>query len=165
MRYVVFLTAAFALGAVTAGTASARSAKAASRSVTMHLVEKSVGFNFVDNPPRQGPNAPPLMGDQFAITSDVQSRSGQHVGQLNASCTITRGGVNARAVCYGVYSFEGGQIAALTTLPFTSGNPPLDIAILGGTGVYEGVSGSIHSTSPSENSPLSYDTFHLVWPS
>ena len=38
------------------GVASGTSTK---KSVTLHLVEKSVGFNFIDNPPRQGGNAPP----------------------------------------------------------------------------------------------------------
>ncbi len=57
---VVGMTALSALGA----------SKAGSRSVTFHLVEKQVGSNFIDNPPRQGFNSPPLMGDQFVFTSE-----------------------------------------------------------------------------------------------
>jgi hypothetical protein len=69
MRSIVVLTGAVLLVGLAAAGASGTSAK---QSVTLRLVEKSVGFNFVDNPPRQGFNAPPLMGDQFAITSEMQ---------------------------------------------------------------------------------------------
>jgi hypothetical protein len=129
----------------------------------MHLVEKSVGFNYVDNPPRQGMNAPPLMGDQFALTSELLTRSGAHAGYLNATCVVARGGVNANGPCYGVFALKGGQLAAITNVNL-SGNAPNRIAIVGGTGAYEGVTGSVVSRSRGQNSPFSDDTIHLIWP-
>jgi len=50
---------AFSLIIVVVGIAALGAAgapKAASRTITFHLVEKQVGFNFIDNPPRQGFN-------------------------------------------------------------------------------------------------------------
>jgi len=149
---VVGITALSAAGAHTAG----------SRSVTFHLVEKDVGFNFIDNPPRQGFNAPPLIGDQFAFTSEVQTKAGAHAGSLDATCTVSRGGNHGTGPCYGVFSFKGGQIAGIATLSFTSN--VTRVIIVGGTGVYEGVRGTDVSVSRGENSRFTDDTFHLVMP-
>jgi len=134
----------------------------AAKSITFHLVEKSVGFNFVDNPPRQGPNAAPLIGDEFAFTSDLQTTSGAHAGQLNATCMVTRGGVNGTGPCYGVFSLAGGTIAGIAK--FGQSNTTM-IAVVGGTGAYEGVTGSVKSVSRSQNSPYTDDTIHLIYPS
>jgi hypothetical protein len=120
-----------------------------------------VGFNFIDNPPRQGFNAPPLMGDQFAFTSEVKTKAGAHAGSLNATCTITRGGTHGTGPCYGIYSFKGGQIMGIALLNFSN---ITRIVIVGGTGAYDGVTGTVVSVSRGDNSPFSDDTFHLVMP-
>ena len=111
-RGTAVFAAVVAAAAAAALSATAAPTSASSRSVTMHLVEKQIGFNFVDNPPRQGHNAAPLMGDQFAFASESVNQ----------------------------------------------------IAIVGGTGAYEGVTGSIASHSRGENSPFSDDTVHLIFP-
>ena len=77
-------------------TSASSAAQAARKSVTFHVVEKSVGFNFIDNPPRQGFNSPPLIGDQFAFTSNLLTKGGAHAGTLEATCTVTRGGDHTR---------------------------------------------------------------------
>jgi hypothetical protein len=146
---------------MTASGSSSSSAVATKKSVTLHLVEKAVGSHFIDNPPRQGPNSPPLMGDQFAITSDLLTRSGQHAGTLEALCTITRGGPNPRGPCYGLFGLKGGQIAGMALLSNTN---VTHISVVGGTGAYEGVTGSVLSVSRGENSPFTDDTIHLIWP-
>jgi hypothetical protein len=138
-----------------------KSASPAARSVTIHLVEKSAGFNFIDNPPRQGFNSPPLIGDSLALTSNLLTRGGAHAGTLEATCTVTRGGVHTRGACYGVFALKGGQIAGITLLPPTN---VTHVAVVGGTGVYEGVTGSVISVSRGENSPFADDTVHLIWP-
>jgi hypothetical protein len=160
MKAVVVLALVVSLMAVTSvGGASGASAK---KSITFHLVEKSVGFNFVDNPPRQGGNAPPLIGDLLAFTSDLQTTSGAHAGQLNATCTVTRGGVNATGPCYGVFSLAGGTIAGIAK--FGQGNTTM-VAVVGGTGAYEGVTGSVTSVSRGQDSQYTDDTVHLIYPS
>jgi hypothetical protein len=156
----VFSITIVVVGITALSAAGAR--KAGSRSVTFHLVEKDVGFNFIDNPPRQGFNAPPLMGDQFAFTSEVTTKAGAHAGSLDATCTITRGGNHGTGPCYGIYSFKGGQIMGIASLSFSSN--VTRIVIVGGTGAYNGVTGTVVSVSRGDNSPFSDDTFHLVMP-
>jgi hypothetical protein len=158
--FATVFSATIVVVGITALSAAA-SSKAGSRSITFHLVEKQVASNFIDNPPRQGFNAPPLIGDQFAFTSDVQTRAGAHAGSLNATCTVSRGGTHGTGPCYGLYSFKGGQIAGIASLSFT--NNVTRIIIVGGNGVYEGVTGSIVSVSRGD-SPFTDSTFHLVMP-
>ena len=159
--------ARFLLAAVTAGllaslVVTAASATAGARkTVTFHLVEKQVGFNYIDNPPHQGPRQPPLIGDEFAFTSDLMTKSGAHAGHLEATCMVTRGGTNSSGPCYGMYALAGGQIAGIALLSNTN---TTHIAVTGGTGVYEGVTGSVTSVSRGENSPYTDDTVHLIWP-
>lgn len=130
------------------------------KTVTFHLVEKQIGFNYIDNPPRQGQNAPPLIGDQFAFTSDLFTKSGARAGSIDATCMVARGGVHASGPCYGVFKFKGGELVGIASLSFS--NAPTHIVIVGGTGVYDGVTGSVLSVSKGPNSPISDDTFQLL---
>lgn len=134
-----------------------------SKSYTLHLVEKQVAFNFIDNPPRQGPNQPPLIGDQFAFTSDLLTKSGARAGSLSATCTVAQGGIHTSGPCSGVFALKGGLLMGMAR--FTFSNAPSEIVILGGTGVYRGASGYITSVGRGENSPYSDDTFHIQLPS
>jgi len=156
------LIATVAVGVTALGAAGARNTTAA-KPITFHLVEKDHAFNFVDNPPRQGFKAAPLIGDQFAFTSELVTRAGKHAGSLQATCMITSGGVRGLGVCYGAFALKGGQIFGMGLIKF-SGNAPDHIAIIGGTGAYERVSGDVLSVSRGENSSFSDDTFHLVMP-
>jgi hypothetical protein len=141
---------------------AAGAAGSTSKSFTFHLVEKQVAFNFIDNPPRQGFNQAPLIGDQFAFTSNLMTKSGSHAGTLNVTCTVTRGGIHATGPCSGVFSFKGGQLMGMARFSFS--NAPTEVAIVGGTGVYRGATGYITSVSRGENSNFSDDTFHIQLP-
>ena len=151
---IVFLLATLAGTQAAASTGS-------TRAMTMHLVEKSYGFNFIDNPPRQGRNQPPLMGDEFAFTSEVRTRSGQHVGWIDATCIVARGGRNTHGPCYGVFSLKGGQIMGMAG--FSDSNVT-EIAVVGGTGAYRGATGTVRSVSRGNNSQYTDDTFQLQLP-
>lgn len=164
MKRIVSMTVAVIFAAwvpLTAATAAA-TASSKGKALTFHLVEKQVGFNFIDNPPKQGFNAPPLIGDQFAFTSDLLSKSGSHAGTIDATCTVARGGVHASGPCYGVFRFKGGELVGIASLSFS--NASTHIVIVGGTGVYQGVTGSVLSVSRGQNSPISDDTFQLLMP-
>src|SRR5262245_10256196 len=153
---VIVLTAS---GSSNSGSGSA--SPAAKKSVTFHLVEKSVGSNFIDNPPRQGFNSPPLIGDSLVFSSNLLTKGGAHAGTAEVTCTVTRGGEHLRGVCSAVFALKGGQLAIMALLP------PANVAhgaVMGGTGVYEGVTGSILSVSRGENRPFADDTVHLIWP-
>ena len=160
MRRMLIVVVALTFGAsLVAASASAKSG--ATRSVTFHLVEKQVGFNYIDNPPHQGANLPPLIGDEFAFTSELMTKTGARAGHLEATCMVTRGGINSSGPCYGVFALAGGDVTGIALLNQTS---TTHIAVVGGTGVYEGVTGSVTSVSRGENSPYTDDTVHLIWP-
>ena len=126
---LVLLMVAAALP-VTAAVAAPAKSGAKGKSITLHLVEKDVAFNFVDNPPRQGNNAAPLMGDQFTFTSDILTRTGARAGIFAATCTVARGGVHGRYLCYGAYSLKGGLISGVAV---TDQGNTTHVAITGGT--------------------------------
>ena len=159
------LAAAFSVAVISAGLAALGAGAApptSPRSVTFHLVEKQIGSNFIDNPPRQGFRSPPLMGDQFVFTSDVRTRAGAHAGWLNATCTVSRGGPRGTGPCYGYYSFKGGELMGIAALSFSSN--VTRVAIVGGTGVYQGTTGTVISVSRGQDSPYTDDTFRLLIP-
>lgn len=131
------------------------------KSVTFHLVEKSVGFNYIDNPPLQGTNAPPLIGDQIAFSSKLLTKSGAQAGWLTATCTFGRGGKRAEGPCYGVFSLKGGTLMAMALIKWYGGNAPTHIAIVGGTGAYQGATGSVLSIT--RNETTNDDTVTLTW--
>ena len=160
MRRMSIVLLALVFGA-SLTAANATSKTDAKKSVTFHLVEKQVGSNFNDNPPRQGFNSPPLIGDVFSFTSELMTKAGARAGHLEATCMISRGGTNSSGPCYGVFALAGGDIAGIALLSQSS---TTHVAIVGGTGVYEGVTGSVTSVSRSQNSPYTDDTVHLIWP-
>ena len=153
---VLIFTFALSLSAAAAGAAPAKG-----RAVTFHLVEKQLGFNFIDNPPRQGFRSPPLMGDQFVFTSEVRTRAGKHAGWIDATCIVARGGTHTRGPCYGVFSFKGGQLMGIAE--FGESNVT-NVVIVGGTGAYRGATGTVRSVSRGENNPYTDDTFQLELP-
>jgi hypothetical protein len=128
-----------ALGAVSSGGAQERGVQ------TISLVQPDEGgsFHFVDNPPRQGLEAPPLAGDTFVGSQPLFTRAGKRAGTLDFECTVITGGERGRTHCTGVYSLAGGTIAGQVVFP--GPRPVTRIAITGGTGAYEGARGSIIS--------------------
>ena len=137
-------------------------AASTSKSVTFHLVEKQSAFNFIDNPPRQGPRQPPLAGDQFVFTSNLITRSGARAGLGSVTCTVVTGGSNPSGPCYGTFSFKGGEIMVMARVVFSSNT--VEGAIVGGTGVYRDATGYIISVSRGDDSPYSDDAVHLTLP-
>jgi hypothetical protein len=82
------------------------------------------------------------VGDQFAFTNNLLTRSGAHAGSVSASCTVTQGGVHASGPCSGITALKGGQLVVMARSTFS--NAPTEIVILGVTGVYRGASGYPH---------------------
>jgi hypothetical protein len=132
-----------------------------SKSITFHLVEKEVGFHFIDNPPHQGSREAPLMGDAFVFVRNLMTKSGRRAGSLSVSCMVAPGGRNGGGPCYGIFSFKGGKVMGMAAFRF-NGNTT-EIAVVGGTGVYRGATGYITEVSRG-NSPFLDATFHLVLP-
>jgi hypothetical protein len=150
--------AAAALAAVIAGSGAGKT----SPTVTFHLVEKSLTFHFVDNPPFGGENQQPSQGDSFVFTSELLTRAGKHAGMLRAVCHATEGGQTGALTCFGTFGLKGGQLEGIATIRGESRRQ--HIAIVGGTGVYAGARGEVVSVERGPNSPFTDDTFRLFKP-
>jgi hypothetical protein len=111
---------------------------------TFRLYERNreEAFSLVDNPPRTLEQNRLSPGDTAALHQPLRSRTGDQVGAVDVACTVTRGGsfANARFMCHGGYKLKRGMIAV--EVRFQSGRR-LIFAITGGTGIYEGATGSI----------------------
>src|SRR5262249_34830973 len=130
---IALTSIALAIAGIVVSVAAGRTA---TRTLTWHLIEKDAGFSFIDNPPRQGMQAPPLTGDQFGFRSELLTRSGKHAGWVNVSCFVTTGGTRGFAPCQGAASFKGGQIMVQALVSIA--NDTTEVAIVGGTGAYRG---------------------------
>jgi hypothetical protein len=153
------LAVAAALAAATALCVVGVAGAAKTAGKTFHLVEKDEGFNFVDNKPTSTKHVASI-GDMLAFTSSLWTPGHKRAGSLNASCIVTSGGTHPVFECTGTFSLAGGQLELQTMM--REGDNPTNIAIVGGTGAYEGALGSIKAVSRGENSPYSDDTIHLL---
>jgi hypothetical protein len=135
--------------------------------LTLNFTEKDTNdFAFIDHPPktkfgRQGPNKL-SNGDQLLFRSSMLDAAKKRVGALDATCMVTGAGngrfSQANSTCHGMVTLPGGQLALqVGGKVFTA---TTNGAITGGTGIYEGATGSF--TSIGEES--SKDTFHIWVP-
>jgi hypothetical protein len=159
------IPAAAIVAALLAVTLSTTGSAAPSRAQTFTLVTRDAegNFNVVDNAPRA---ERPIFrggrlsaGDFFVFHQPVLLK-GRRVGAVDVQCTAARGGKSferARFACQGAYGLKRGTITVQAV--FKGGADVVRIAITGGTGKYEGASGSIRSIS-GEN--RSRDVFHLI---
>jgi hypothetical protein len=147
--------------AVAASLLVAGASGQASGGVTFHLVEKSVAFHFQDNPPLGGQNHLPSQGDALQIKSLLLTRSMKPAGTLVANCTITSGGTHGQGTCLGTFILKGGQLQLATTIGLGNSRV-MRIAVIGGTGSYEGARGSVTAISRGQSSPYTDDTVHLL---
>jgi hypothetical protein len=160
---VLATLAAAVSAAVVAAIALAAGGGSTPNGVTIHLVEKSQSFNFVDNPPSGAQSQIASAGDLFVLSSNLFTRSGKRAGALDASCVSATGGKNNTSVCTGVFRLAAGQLDLMTSIRGQGGRVT-EIAVVGGTGAYEGARGSIESISNGPNSNISHDTVHLLLP-
>lgn len=162
------LVAAAIVAAVVVATGSATGGGNAARIQTLTLIEaeQSGSFSFVDNDPKStsgNPENPDLSGgDIFAFSSELLTKTKQHAGFLHAFCVATvpssNGFEDARFQCSGTMNLQGGTLA-LSGLVNTR-REVSQIAIVGGTGSYEGVTGSIRSVSRDNESSVDMIRLH-----
>src|SRR5205814_1030752 len=96
------------------------------------------------NPPRSRPgHRGPSAGDALAFENRLVSASGASRGTLRATCTFT---TSRAAVCYGVYAFKEGQIAALVSTTNLDAKTTNGM-VIGGTGSYTGARGTFRSVT------------------
>ncbi|HKP19678.1 MAG TPA: hypothetical protein VJT84_14475 [Gaiellaceae bacterium] len=158
---VAVLAAAVAAAAVAAVSFAAGGSQSAT-GITLHLVEKDQAFHYVDNPPVSTPQEHfASQGDVFVFTANLFTQGGKRAGTLNAYCVVTQGGNPETSTCTGTFGLAGGQLAAMASMRGEGGTSK--IAVVGGTGAYEGAKGSAVSISK-PNGNTSRDTIHLILP-
>ncbi len=128
---------------------------------TFKIIEGSGGtFHFIDNAPKaKNPRNPRFSaGDGFVFTTPLFNTSNKRIGNIHVQCAVTRGGNFRRASsqCNGTFDLRNGTLAASAVLNGENAK----IAIVGGTGAYEGARGSI--TDRDLPRDRTEDTVHLL---
>ena len=126
-------------------------------SETLNFTEsdKASTFNPIGETTQKG--IPP--GSGFALSIPLYDSSKKAVGELNAVCLATQpSGRNIKGTCSGTANVPDGQLAI--NVGGTVGDNVTG-AITGGTGKYEGATGTFTSTSSGEGSK---DTFTFTLP-
>jgi hypothetical protein len=145
------LVAASALAGLAAAAAGAddgaRGAQGA-QPTEFTLSLKDRAQRIVDNPPRNRGDRP-TVGDTVAFNKVLLDEDGRRVGSVQAHGTITAGGKDATETVEGVITLRGGRLAVQETFKFSDRVHAL--AITGGTGIYEGATGSIVAGRPGQD--------------
>jgi len=133
---------------------------------TLRLTEGAErASNFIDNPPKtkrvQGAPEQASLGDEFVFEYPIVDASRKDIGNLAVTCTITRAAQIdlASTQCVGTATLPGGSLAVTTA---GRAGPTIRGAIVGGTGKYEGASGSFTTVRTSQAGAK--DVFHVFLP-
>lgn len=158
--------AAMAMAAVAlAAGACGSDDKPASEEITLKLSKQDTDFEYADRAPKTklGPQGPKMlsMGDQIITRAKYLTASSKHMGDLDLTCTVTKAGGfdTASQQCLGTVTLPGGTLVATVGGFFRSDT---GMAIVGGTGKYEGASGSF--TSDAGGGDRSNDVIHILVP-
>ncbi|MGW1587992.1 allene oxide cyclase barrel-like domain-containing protein [Streptomyces sp. NPDC002386] len=144
--------AAVVLTGVHLASASTSSAQGAhQRAETIQLVAKQTQSHTVDTG-RKGPS----LGDQL-ITAEDLYQDGKKVGDHAVVCTYVHIGPDALQ-CLGTFALPRGQITGQALLHLPS-HSPVDVAVTGGSGTYNGAGGYVH-TVPAGTTER-HLTFHI----
>lgn len=95
-------------------------------------------------------------GDVLAARFNIRTPSGAKAGTESVSLLSIPG---HQTLGYSAFALNGGQIDAMGTLADTA--TTFTVAIIGGTGIYEGVSGQILNVESASGIDL---TFHIIRP-
>jgi hypothetical protein len=160
MKRVATLATAAVAVTVIAGILTTGGAAQAPGERTFKIIEgRAATFKVIDNAPKaRNPRNPRFSpGDGFVFTSPLFNEANKRIGTNHVSCTVTRGGTfgRARGQCHGTYALRDGTLAVSAVLRET---PP--IAVVGGTGAYEGARGSV--TFRNLPRGRTEDTIHLL---
>ena len=161
MKRLIAAAAVLAVG-VSIAVTSIGGAQTPTGERTLKFVEKGGSASFVDNPPRATKRHPHAesAGDEFLFDSGLYDASNKRAGAVYGDCHKATG-KNALFVCTGEGKLADGTISFSGLINESSMKQTL--SVIGGTGAYEGVRGSISSVdrSKADNSP-SDDTIHLL---
>ena len=116
-----------------AGAAFASSSGSAAHDGGHVLRFRTIGVSMtVNDAGRGGP------GNVVALLFDIRTQSGAEAGKGYISCTVI---TTDEQLCHAGFVLAGGQIEAQAAIPLAAMSFPA--AIIGGTGIYEGVTGQV----------------------
>ena len=133
------------------------------RTLTFTERDTAGTFKLIDIRPknRRGTRNPRLsIGDSFAFRGPLFDAANQsRVGEIGGTCTFLKSGTfeTATSHCIASMRLADGSIAFQGFVRF--GSRTTTIAVVGGTGAYEGARGSLRST---EGRRTSTDVVHLL---
>jgi hypothetical protein len=146
-----------------AGAAAFLTGCAGSSGRTITLIERGGQFTNIDNAPK-GNRVTRLIsiGDLSAGTVRLVSESGKPAGVLQLVCVATVAGtdLSSRFQCTGSVKLARGTIAVSAAAGLSSDASAKQIAVVGGTGAYEGARGTM--TSSAQPNGASKDIIHLL---
>ena len=128
--------------------------------LTLFEPEDSGTFKILDNKPKSPVKNPESrkyrfsVGDQVLFSSPLlDGPGGSTVATQYVKATVVKGKsfANAKLMAEAVYEFKDGSQITLAGL-FSFANPNVRVAVTGGTGTYDGVTGSLASSEVSGGS-------------
>ena len=144
MKRLAMLATAAVAATVIAGILTTGGAAQAPGERTFKIIEGSAGtFKLIDNAPKaRNPRNPRFSaGDAFVFTSPLFNEANRRIGNLHVYCAVTRCGrfARVRGQCNGTFALRDGTLAVSAVLR----GGDASIAVIGGTGAYEGARGSV----------------------
>ncbi len=145
MKRIATLATVAVAATVVAGILTTGGAAQVPGERTFKIIEGSGStFKFIDNAPKaRNPRNPRLsVGDAYVFSSPLFNEANKRIGTLHVFCAVTRGGkfARARSQCNATYVLRDGTLAASGVV---RGDQLPTIAVVGGTGAYEGARGSV----------------------
>jgi hypothetical protein len=174
MRRIVVsvIVAAVGIGLVATTGSAQNPGQGQGQGRTIVLFEKEEGgsFRFVDAKPftrlTRGEPRKISVGDALVLGIPMFADPGatQRAGRLRVHClamNASRRFTRVSFLCDGIYKLVGGTIAVSALVRFPeSSTSTFQLAVIGGTGAYEGASGQVTIEDPAEGP--SKNTIHLV---
>jgi len=139
------------------------------RTIVLYERDEAGSFRFVDAKPftrvsRRGPRKISV-GDALVLGIPLFSDAAatQRAGRLRVHClamNASRRFDRVSFMCDGIYTLQGGTLAVSALVRVPEGAATFRLAVVGGTGAYEGANGQVTIEDPERGN--SKDTIHLV---
>jgi hypothetical protein len=153
-RKVIAIAAAVLAGLASLGVAGAAFASSSTPQANDNVQVLRLHADFVDAANNDAGHGGP--GDVLAALFDIRTPSGAKVGTESVSLVAIP---EHQQLAHSAFALNGGQIDAMVTVAETA--TTFNAAIIGGTGIYEGVTGQILNVESASGIDL---TFHIIRP-
>jgi hypothetical protein len=153
-RRMAAITAAVLAGLASLGGAGAAFASSSTPQASDHVQVLQLHADFVDAANNSAGHGG--TGDVLAALFAIRTPSGAKAGMESVSLLSIPG---HQTLAHSAFALRGGQIDAMGTVADSA--TTFTVAIIGGTGIYEGVTGQILNVETASGINL---TFHIIRP-